>query len=458
MFPGAGRSRKARRLPPPAGKVARRIKTGRCVLAALQIATWVCACGQGGDGAVDPAEVDAGLGEADSGHAGAPVDLFALHDEVRAGCDPDRLADFAALIGERRGELPIWDRGHALFVSDAAPAAPAGDWNDWTPAAATAPLCGGPLHTLDAPVPSGFHEYKLVDPDGTWRLDPENRAFAFDDFAGNPDGRNSVLDTHDSGRGHLAAGDPVCSDALGGCRAVTAYLPPGYGAPDRADERYPVLFMHDGQNVFDDSTCCFGFGGWEINRTLDEEIAAGTVAPIVVVAADHGGAARLAEYGGERSAEFIELQVGVIQPAAAATWRIDPARAFTAGSSLGGLIAFRLALAHPEVYAGAASLSGSFFVGEEDGTSVADEVADLGLLDLALYLDHGGTAQDGRDNYASNRELLAALTAAGWGRGDSPDCAGGPGRVCYFHAEGATHDEAAWRARSWRFLRFLFPP
>jgi hypothetical protein len=85
---------------------------------------------------------------------------------------------------------------------------------------------------------------------------------------------------------------------------------------------------------------------------------------------------------------------------------------------------------------------------------VQEEVADLGRLDLALYLDHGGTPEDGGDNYQVNRDLLTALTAAGYAR----DCAGGPGRVCYFHADGATHDEAAWRARAWRFLRFLFPP
>ena len=412
----------------------------------------MCACAGPGDTAPG---VDAGRAGVDA--AAAPLDLFALHDQVRAGCDPDRLAELAARIDALRGEVPVWDAGRALFVSHGAPAAPAGTWNDWIPADATEQLCGGPLHTLELAVPSGFHEYKMVDPDGAWHLDAANRAFAHDDYAGNPDRKNSVLDTHDSGRGHLAAGDPVCSDALGGCRAMTAYLPPGYGAPDRAAADYPVLFMHDGQNVFDDPSCCFGAGGWQVNRTLDEEIAAGAVAPVVVVATDHGGERRLAEYGGDEAGAFMAFQVDVVQPAAAALWRIDPTRAFTAGSSLGGLIAFRLTLARPDVYAGAASLSGSFFVEDEAGRSVADEVAELGRLDLALYLDHGGTAAGGGDNYQPNRELLAALAAAGYPRGDSPECPTGPGRVCYFHADGATHDEAAWRARAWRFLRFLFP-
>ena len=431
--------------------MAHRIKTAPCTALTLLLATLVCGCGQ------DPGReaVDGGTAEPDSGSL-PPLDLFDLAAEARATCDPDRVGELERELAAR--ELPAWDGGRALFVSRGAAAAPAGDWNDWTAGSATTPLCAGSLHTLELAVPSGFHEYKMVDAGGDWHLDPENRAFAYDDFAGNPDGRNSVLDTHDSGRGHLVAGDPACSDELGGCRAVIAYVPAGYAAPDRSAVHYPVLFMHDGQNVFDDQSCCFGFGGWAVNRTLDDEIAAGTVAPVIVVATEHGGSQRLAEYGGELTSAFMEFQVEVVQPAAAARWRIDPARAFTAGSSLGGLIAFRLALAHPELYAGAASLSGSFFVGEEDGTSVEDQVAELGRLDLALYLDHGGTSGSGGDNYASNRDLLAALTAAGWARGDSPDCAGGAGQVCYFHADGATHDEAAWRARAWRFLRFLFAP
>ncbi len=412
-------------------------------MAALPIATLVCACGQ----PAEPAAADASA-EADSGGAPA-LDLFELHDQARATCDPELVAALEAELAAR--ERPVWQDGRALFTGAGAPA---GTFNDWIPGEATTPLCDGPLATVVLDVPSGFHEYKMVDAGGAWHLDPDNRAFAYDEFAGNPDGRNSVLDTHDSGRGHLVAGDPVCSDALGGCRAMTAYLPPGYAAPGN-DIRYPVLFMHDGQNVFDDGGCCFGYGGWAVNRTLDDEIAAGTVAPVVVVGTDNGGGQRLAEYGGELAAAFMEFQIDAVQPAAAAEWRIDPARAFTAGSSLGGLIAFRLALAHPDVYAGAASLSGSFFVEDEEGKTVEDEVAELGRQDLALYLDHGGTAQDGGDNYEVNRELLAALTAAGYAR----DCsAGAPGRVCYFHADGATHDEAAWRDRAWRFLRFLFPP
>ncbi len=388
--------------------------------------------------------------------------LFALHDEVLAGCDPARFDDLFASLEARVGELPAWHEGRALFVSIGDSMAPAGTWNGWSPDLATEPVCGTDLHTAAIGIPSGFHEYKLVAPGG-WQLDPFNWAFAYDDFAGNPEGRNSVLDTYDSGLGHLVQPpELLCSDALGNCRAMIAYLPPGYDAPESAGRRYPTAFVHDAQNVFDDATCCFGHGGWELNRTVDREIAAGRAAELIVVAAEHGGAQRLAEYGGELTEAFIDFQVGTVQPTAASLWRIDPARVFTAGSSLGGLISLRLAFAHPDVYAGAASLSGSFFIGEvegdEDGQAMSEIVEQTGLLPLALYVDHGGREEDGADNLPSNQRLIAALGAAGWTRAVSPDCSAAPDRLCTFHDIGATHDELAWRERSWRFIRFLFPP
>jgi predicted alpha/beta superfamily hydrolase len=383
--------------------------------------------------------------------------VFALHRQVRSTCDAGLYDGLIQSLSERIGELPIWNGGRALFVSVGTAAAPAGDWNGWSPGRATSRLCGTGIYTLELAVPSGRHPYKLVTSAG-WQLDPLNWAFAYDGFAGNPERRNSVLNTHDSGLGHLVQPpDPLCSEELDSCRRMTAYLPRGYGAPASAERRYPALFLHDGQNVFDDPSCCFGHGGWRVNVALDGEIAAGSAGEVIAVGFEHGGAQRLAEYAGDLQEQFMAFQVDSVQPAAAALWRIDPDRVYTGGSSLGGLIAFRLAFARPDIYAGAASLSGSFFIGEGEGSAMTDVVAETGLLPLALYLDHGGTQADGRDNLPPNLRLLDALSAAGWARSNSPNCTSGPERLCYFHAVGATHDELAWRARSWRFIRFLFP-
>ena len=400
------------------------------------------------------AETDA-AGTCAAGGAGVAC-VIALHERVRGGCEPGEMAALGAALVERKGDFPLWHGGVALFAADAEVDV-AGAWNGWaTGVTRTERLCGGPLFTATAAVGTGHHQYKIVD-NGTWRLDPWSWAFAYDDFAGNADGRNSVLDTWDSGRGHLVqVPEPLCSTALDNCRGVAAYLPPGYHAPANAARRYPVVFMHDGQNVFDDHDCCFGHTGWEVNVALDAEIAAGRVEEAVIVAAEHGGAARNDEYGwsesvGGKQEAFIAFQLDTVQPRAAALWRLDDARVYVAGSSLGGLISMRLALEHPDVYAGAASLSGAFWPGQDTGTALRDRLPAIGKVPLAIYLDHGGTAQGGGDGYADSIEIRDDLDAAGW----TPSCVRGPDALCYHHENGATHDELAWRDRSWRFLRFF---
>lgn len=412
----------------------------------------------GGDAAPSP-----------DGAAGCPTDatgtacVLALHARARAGCAPADVTALTAALTARRGELPLWHDGTALFAADRAVAI-AGAWNGWsTTATTTTALCAGSLHTATAAVATGHWQYKIV-ADGTWALDPWNRGFAFDDFAGNPEGRNSVLNTPDSGRGHLVArAEPLCSTALGNCRELTAYLPPGYHAPAQAATRYPVVYLHDGQNVWDDHDCCFGHTGWEVNVALDAELAAGRVAPVIAVAAGHGGAARNAEYGwsttvGGAQETFMAFQLATVQPTAEALWRIDPARRVVAGSSLGGLISMRLALEHPTVYRGVASISGAFWPGQDTGTAIRDRLPAIGKVPMAIYLDHGGTAASGGDGYADNQAVRDQLVGLGWTRGDAPACTRGPDALCYWHAVGASHDELAWRDRAFRWLRFHFAP
>jgi predicted alpha/beta superfamily hydrolase len=410
----------------------------------------------------DAGAADAPPGGCPPGSPGAAC-LLALHDRVAATCPAEDAAALVAALEARRGEWPVWHDGRALFVTDR-PAQIAGAMNDWrADADATTPLCDTGLATAIVWVPRGRWPYKLVI-EGAWSLDPGNQAFAFDDFAGNRDGRNSVVNTPDSGLGHLVRPPaPLCSAALGNCRHLTAYLPRGYGDPAHAERRYPVVFLHDGQNVFDDHDCCFGHTGWEVNVTLDAEIAAGHVEEVIVVAADHAGVDRNAEYGwthaaGGRQETFMRFQVEVVQPAAEARWRIDPRRRHVGGSSLGGLVSMRLALAYPDQYAGAASLSGAFWPGRDTGTALADTLAATGKVAVPIYLDHGGTIAGGEDGATDSIAIREQLVGLGWVRADSPACprgAPGPEALCYHHAVGATHDELAWRDRAWRMFHFL---
>ncbi|NVB83994.1 MAG: hypothetical protein HOV81_36805 [Kofleriaceae bacterium] len=405
-----------------------------------------------------PEEPDAGVdGQTGcaEGLAGAGC-VLALYDQAAASCDPADVAKLTAALDARAGLGPLWAGGRALFRT-AAPRAVAGAFNEWsTTALQTSALCGSSLVVGVGAVPTGLHPYKLVDGD-TWSLDPENPAFAYDDFAGNADGKNSVIDTPDSGKGHLVALDRVCGAELGNCRDVTAYLPPGYDAPEAASTTYPVLFMHDGKNVWDDHDCCFGHTGWEVNVTLDAEIAANRVAPVIVIAADQT-TARNDEYGLSQATmdKFIAFQIDELQPRALAKVRGN-GRVYIAGSSLGGLVSMHLALRHPQTYAGVASLSGAFWPGMEDGTALRDQLPSMGKQPLAIYVDSGGSVAQNSDGAADTVEVRDLLVQMGWQRADSPTCTAGPSSVCYYLESGATHDELAWKARAWRFLRYLFP-
>ncbi|MEJ7602617.1 MAG: alpha/beta hydrolase-fold protein [Kofleriaceae bacterium] len=407
------------------------------------------------DGRNPDADADAAAQGCPAGKAGAAC-ILALADAA-ADCDPVAVDKLRIELDARRTLGPLWANGRALFRT-AAPIHVAGSFNGWSPTAAeTAPLCGTELVLATLDVASGNHPYKLTD--GTsWLLDPDNPAFAYDDFGGNPEGINSMLATPDSGRGYLVKLERACSAALGNCRDVTAYLPAGYDALDQVDRSYPVLFMHDGQNVWDDHDCCFGHTGWETNVTLDAEIAAGRVAPVIVIAAAHSSA-RNDEYGlsEQKLASFMEFQVAELQPRALAQVRWNGGRVAVAGSSLGGLVAMTLGLTYPETYGAAVSLSGAFWPGQDTGTALRDKLPVLGKQALAIYLDHGGNLANNSDGAADSIEVRDLLSGIGWQLASSPACAPGPDALCYHAEPGATHDELAWKARTWRFLRFLFP-
>src|SRR5438876_4661381 len=105
-------------------------------------------------------------------------------------------------------------------------------------------------------------------------------------------GRTSAMN-----QGTLLAAEQVKSRFLGASRTIRIYLPPSYErSPKR---RYPVLYLHDGQNVFSSAgtNCCFGWGNWELDTTADRLIAQGRMAEIIMVGVDHSRA-RYKEYRG----------------------------------------------------------------------------------------------------------------------------------------------------------------
>jgi predicted alpha/beta superfamily hydrolase len=154
---------------------------------------------------------------------------------------------------------------------------------------------------------------------------------------------------------------------LGRTRRVWIYLPPGYAA---SGTRHPVLYLQDGQNVFDAATSYAG--EWGVDEALDSLDRVGGGA--IVVAVDNGGASRMNEYmpwpsaighyGGGEGAQYVDFLVGTLKPYVDAHYRTLPDRVHTGigGSSLGGLIALYAALAHPDVFGRVLAFSTPFFL------------------------------------------------------------------------------------------------
>lgn len=384
--------------------------------------------------------------------------LIETVDTQRSSCNPEALALLVSRLRLRDGAWAMWDDGRALFVAEEAGSV-AASFNGWEPSIQYDRLCNTSLWVARTTVTGGFHAYKIVR-DGRFILDAHQRAFVFDDFEGNSDRKNSVLNTHDSGRGHLEMlSEEVCSEALMNCRRVMAYVPPGYTSPDAPTE-YPVLYVHDGQNVWDEPGCCFT-GGWDLAGTADREITSGRAVPFVIVSADHAGIGRNPEYGfdetdGGFQQAFMRFQVEQLQARAEETWRIDPDSRFVMGSSLGGLISYRLVFAYPSAYKGAASLSGAFWPGQKNMTDMLSRLRAGTRINMSLYLDHGGTFDQGGDGLEDSVAVRDQLVSMGWVQSNAPTCSYSSTALCYFHEPGAQHTESAWRGRAQYPIRFFF--
>jgi predicted alpha/beta superfamily hydrolase len=225
---------------------------------------------------------------------------------------------------------------------------------------------------LELPPSRGTLEYKFTR--GTWptiETDADNRAVPNRRYVFGQDPPvvlHQVLNWEDQG-GHIPARQHSASPnvhilapdfplaQLRRTRRVWVYLPPDYATGLR---HYPVLYLQDGQNVFDQFT---SFAGeWGVDETLDA-LAANGQDPVgcIVVAVDNGSKHRLDEYspwrnrrtgrGGE-GAQYADFLAHTLKPYIDYHYRTQPGRAATgiAGSSMGGLLATYAALRHPAVF------------------------------------------------------------------------------------------------------------
>ena len=236
-------------------------------------------------------------------------------------------------------------------------------------------------------------------------------------------------------------------------RDIIVYLPPDYDQhPDRT---YPVLYMHDGQNLFDPTTA-FAGRTWEVREHADAAIEAGEVDPLIIVGIYNTGDRRLAEYtherdwqrGGGEAAKYGRLIVDDLLPFIARTYRVRTGRASTGlgGSSLGGLVTLYLGLRFPQHFGKLGVLSPSVWWNHKSILGYLDERAPEIWERPRLWLDVG--EGEGRRTVQDVDQLARRLKANGWTDGET------------LHVErfpALTHDEPSWAARVRPMLKFLFP-
>ncbi|MFN8539426.1 MAG: glycogen debranching protein GlgX [Thermomicrobiales bacterium] len=236
------------------------------------------------------------------------------------------------------------------------------------------------------------------------------------------------------------------SPQLGIVRDIRVYLPPSYA---QGTARYPVLYMHDGQNLFDEATAYAG--EWRVDETMEELAREGIEA--IVVGIPNAGRGRLdeyspfadQEYGGGRGEDYLAFIVHTLKPYIDASFRTLPEREQTGmlGSSLGGLISLYAFFRYPEVFGFAGMMSPAFWFADRAIFSFVEEAEPA---DGRLYLDIG--TAEGEDTLADTRWMVELLEAKGYESGD---------RLRYVEDHGAGHNEAAWAARLREAITYLLP-
>lgn len=237
-------------------------------------------------------------------------------------------------------------------------------------------------------------------------------------------------------------------------RDVIVYVPPGYD--EEPERKYPVLYLHDGQNLFDGRTSFVKDRTWQVREHADAAIEAGEVEPLVIVGIYNTGDRRLSEYtheynwqmGGGQADAYGQLVTRELLPWIANQYRVRQDRHNTGlgGSSLGGLVSLYLGLRYPAVFGKLAVLSPSVWWNHKSILGYLNEHAPQMWEQPRVWLDVGDN--EGQKAVRDVEHLARRLKANGWK----------PGETMHFEkVHGGTHDEASWATRVRPMLRFLFP-
>jgi predicted alpha/beta superfamily hydrolase len=264
------------------------------------------------------------------------------------------------------------------------------------------------------------------------------------------------------------------SKVFGNARYLRVLLPDGYDAPENRDRRYPVLYLADGQNVFDPATSVFGPSEWRADETVHQLVAEHRIGPLIVVGVDDAGRdARAHEYlpwpdtasahgypqydpapQGKRYPDFL---IGEVMPYISAHYRTldGPDHTAIGGSSYGALISTYVVMTHPGVFGMLLAESPTFNV---FGDETIHEATSIRSWPHRVYLGVG-TNEDGTPGCRPEEAAhSAAFMVANVQRVETVLQHAGldSSRLRVVVAPCGTHTHGAWATRLPAALTFLF--
>ncbi len=234
---------------------------------------------------------------------------------------------------------------------------------------------------------------------------------------------------------------------------IHIYKPPSYH--ENYAKAYPVIYIHDGQNLFDPE---FAFGGrtWSVDQAINRMLGEGLMDEVIAVGVFNRGAGRLNDYtpsfdpnflgigAGGGANQYADFLINEIKPFIDTEFRTLPQPRHTGlmGASLGGLVSLYIARRWPFVFSKVASLSSSFWWNNRN--LLQDVVQSNKFVPLKIYLDVG-TQNDG---LPETRAMYQALIQLGYRPGTD---------LFYFVAHQHAHNETFWGRRVHLPLRLLYP-
>jgi len=277
----------------------------------------------------------------------------------------------------------------------------AGNFNNWNPAdndTKLKPFADNSRVIVFDDVDPGLYEYKFTR--GSWDKvettakgdDIQNRTLAVtgdtsfdvtiagwkDDYPDKPKPNTASANVH-------IMDTAFFMPQLNRYRRIWIYLPPAYGQTDlpagsQVNKSYPVLYMHDGQNLFNEQTAAFGME-WGVDECLDT-LELQLKKECIVVGIDNGGDKRMNEYnpydddkyGKGEGKQYVDFIATTLKPYIDKNYRTvkDAKHTYIAGSSMGGLISLYALVQYPGVFGGAGIFSPAFWVTPQLYTEVAD--------------------------------------------------------------------------------------